>query len=56
LGFFAEATTAAITIDPHELLDARWFTAAELANPEAHGFELPPPMSIARRLIQDWLG
>jgi NAD+ diphosphatase len=56
LGFHAEATTEAITVDPHELLDARWFTPAELANPEAHGFELPPPMSIARRLIQDWLG
>jgi NAD+ diphosphatase len=55
LGFHADAATDRITVDPHELLDARWFTPAELADPAAHGFELPPPMSIARRLIEDWL-
>jgi NAD+ diphosphatase len=55
LGFFAEAVSEAITVDLHELLDARWFTRAELRDPASHGFELPPHYSIARRLIDDWL-
>ncbi len=52
LGFRAEAVTEAITFDGHELLDVRWFTRAEMEHPE--GFFLPPPLSIARRLIDDW--
>jgi NAD+ diphosphatase len=53
LGFTAEATTADIVIDPDELVDARWFTRAEAASEE--GFFLPPAVSIARRLIDDWI-
>ena len=53
LGFTAEAATETITHDPHELVEARWFTRAETR--AAEGFVLPPPMSIARRLIEDWL-
>lgn len=53
LGFTAEATTADIIIDPDELVEARWFTRAEAAAQE--GFFLPPPISIARRLIDDWI-
>jgi NAD+ diphosphatase len=52
LGFRAEAMTEEITFDGHELLDVRWFTKAQMEKPE--DFELPPPMSIARRLIDDW--
>lgn len=55
LGFHAEGLTENIAIDPEELKDARWFTRAEIAAPEAHGFSLPRVDSIARRLIEDWL-
>ena len=55
LGFYAEATTEKITIDPTELRDARWFTRDELRNSEQHGFSLPRRDSIARRLIEDWI-
>jgi NAD+ diphosphatase len=53
LGFTADAVTNDITFDPHELIEARWFNRTELAQPD--GFVLPPPLSIARRLIDDWL-
>ena len=55
LGFYAEGLSEEITIDPEELRDARWFTRAEMRDPEAHGFALPRGDSIARRLIEDWL-
>jgi NAD+ diphosphatase len=55
LGFYAEALTEAITIDPSELRDARWFSRAELADHERLGFSLPRRDSIARRLIEDWM-
>jgi NAD+ diphosphatase len=55
LGFYAEALSREITIDPGELMDARWFTRAEMLDPQAHGFSLPRGDSIARRLIEDWL-
>jgi NAD+ diphosphatase len=52
LGFTADAVTRDITIDPQEIVEARWFTREELASPA--DFFLPPPISIARRLIDDW--
>jgi NAD+ diphosphatase len=55
LGFYAEALTHRITIDPEELRDARWFTRAELRDHAALGFSLPRADSIARRLIEDWI-
>jgi NAD+ diphosphatase len=55
LGFYAEALTDAITIDPNELTDARWFTRADLREHAALGFDLPRRDSIARRLIEDWI-
>ncbi len=55
LGFYAEALTEEITIDPEELTDARWFTRAEIRAPKDHGFLLPRQDSIARRLIEDWM-
>lgn len=54
LGFTAEAEDDAITADPAELVEARWFTRDALR--QADGFVLPPDMSIARRLIDAWLG
>ncbi len=55
LGFHAEGLSDAIRIDPEELRDARWFTAQEVRDHQAHGFSLPRVDSIARRLIEDWL-
>ena len=55
LGFHAEGLSEAITIDPEELKDARWFTRDQIRNHAAHGFSLPRIDSIARRLIEDWL-
>lgn len=55
LGFYAEALSEDITIDPEELIDARWFTREQLRNCEAHDVSLPRVDSIARRLIEDWL-
>jgi NAD+ diphosphatase len=55
LGFYAEALTEEIVIATDELRDARWFTRAEVRDPDAHGFTVPPPDSIARRLIDDWV-
>ncbi len=55
LGFHAEGLSEAITIDPTELRDARWFTRDELRSHQSLGFSLPRADSIARRLIEDWL-
>ncbi len=55
LGFHAEALSTEITIDPAELMDARWFTREQMRDPAAHGFSLPRADSIARRLIEDWM-
>ena len=55
LGFYAEATSEAITIDKTELVDVRWFTRDEMREHERHGFSLPRRDSIARRLIEDWM-
>jgi NAD+ diphosphatase len=55
LGFYAEAVSEEVTIDPNELEDARWFSRDEILNPQAHGFALPRLDSIARRLIEDWV-
>ena len=55
LGFYAEALTEEITIDPEELKDARWFTRDQMRDSDQHGFQLPRVDSIARRLIEDWL-
>ncbi len=54
LGFHADAVTEEISSGDNELLEARWFTRDELRSPD--GFVLPPDFSIARRLIDDWIG
>jgi NAD+ diphosphatase len=56
LGFVAEADTTVtqeIRMNDGELEDARWFTRKELRS----GFpKLPFKISIARRLVESWLG
>jgi NAD+ diphosphatase len=48
LGFHARHAGGEITCDNREIAEARWFTAQALPN-------LPGPISIARRLIDDWV-
>ena len=55
LGFYGEGLSEAIEFRDSELADARWFTRAMCRAPDEHGFKLPGPDSIARRLIEDWL-
>ncbi|MFC4122440.1 NAD(+) diphosphatase [Nonomuraea zeae] len=57
LGFFAEATTTMLIPDAEEIAEARWFSREELAAAlESGELRLPPPVSIARRLIETWYG
>ena len=53
LGFTAEATTTDIELNDGELEDARWFTRDDLRSEFP---KLPFRISIARRLVDDWLG
>jgi NAD+ diphosphatase len=56
LGFYGTATSTEITLDRDELADAVWKTRDELRNsPENDSFRLPRGISIARRLIDDWI-
>ncbi|MFI9594043.1 NAD(+) diphosphatase [Nonomuraea sp. NPDC052265] len=57
LGFFADATTTTLTPDADEIAEARWFSREELVAALRSGeVRLPPPVSIARRLIETWYG
>ncbi len=57
LGFHADAVEPALRVNRDELEDARWFTRRELlASPEDERFRLPRRDSIARRLVESWLG
>ena len=52
LGFTAEANSGEILLNDGELEDAQWFTRKELQS----GFpKLPYRLSIARRLVDNWL-
>ena len=57
LGFEASYVSGEPVAVDGELEDARWFTRAELSDAAAgHGsMLLPPPLAIARRLIDGWL-
>lgn len=57
LGFTARAITTRLVVDYTELAEARWYSRQELLqSPEDEGFRLPRADSIARRLLDDWLG
>lgn len=47
VGFFAEWVSGDIQVDGVEILDAGWYRADHLP-------EIPPALSIARRLIDEW--
>jgi NAD+ diphosphatase len=49
VGFFADWAGGEVRADGREILEARWFRPDDLP-------AIPPPLSIARRLIDAWLG
>ncbi len=57
LGFVAPWESGEPEIGDEELEDARWFTRAEVrdAVAERGPLRLPPPLAIARRLVDGWL-
>lgn len=56
IGFYGEAKTTDIVLED-ELADARWVSREVLGVEVADGsLRLPPPISIARRLIEGWYG
>jgi NAD+ diphosphatase len=58
LGFYAETNGGTLKLQPEEIADARWLERGELQRLLAAsepGLMLPRPVSIARRLIMDWL-
>jgi len=58
LGFHASYASGDPVVGDGELDDVRWFTREELtsiARGESN-FHLPPPLAIARQLIDEWLG
>ncbi|WP_250447807.1 NAD(+) diphosphatase, partial [Actinotalea sp. C106] len=57
LAFTARATSTEIDVDGDELTEARWFTRDELVGAVGRGeVLLPTRASVARALIEDWLG
>ena len=58
LGFRADAPAGqAIVVDEEEIAEAYWFSREELlAAIGAREIALPPPVSIARRIIEAWFG
>lgn len=55
LGFVAQHLSGAITPDGEEIVKLRWFTRDEL-KAEASRLLLPGKLSIARAIIEHWLG
>ncbi|MCY3773544.1 MAG: NAD(+) diphosphatase [Gemmatimonadetes bacterium] len=60
LGFRARAETTAIVVNTKELVEARWFTAEEVAGfgewgDESAAYALPRRDSIARFLVDSWV-
>jgi NAD+ diphosphatase len=58
LGFRADAPAGqAIVVDREEIAEAYWFSRDELlAAIKAREIALPPPVSIARQIIEQWYG
>jgi NAD+ diphosphatase len=58
LGFVAEYAGGEVSARDHELEDVRWFSRQELEEicaGRGDGLHVPPPIAIARRLIDGWL-
>ena len=55
LGFYAEASSTKIKLDENEVEDVQWFSRKEVINFTHQNKFLPRKISIARRLIDDWI-
>ena len=57
IGAFAEATSTDIRVDQTELEDARWVSRDEVRSALAGNgpFGVPPPLAIARTLLETWV-
>jgi len=55
VGFYAEAKSTDIKINKNEIEDVNWFSKEEILNLSEQGKFLPREISIARRLIDDWM-
>jgi NAD+ diphosphatase len=57
VGFTATAKDPELHLDEDEIVEALWVTREELATGVASGVvNIPPRLSIARRLIEHWYG
>jgi NAD+ diphosphatase len=56
VGFVAQATDQTIAVDGAELLEARWFTRAEVVERIVDGPGSGPPDSIGGWLLRSWAG
>ncbi len=57
VGYTARATRTALQIDPEEIDSARWFDREQFGDALSSGeLTVPPRLSIARHLIEDWYG
>ncbi|MGB7447974.1 MAG: NAD(+) diphosphatase [Ornithinimicrobium sp.] len=57
VGFSARTLGDELDLDPEEIAEAAWFARGELGwAVRSGGVALPPRVSIARRLIEDWYG
>jgi NAD+ diphosphatase len=58
IGCFAHVTGEAVTVDPGELAEARWFSRQEvsraLESPDTSAFNVPDRTAIAHHLIRAW--
>lgn len=55
LGFHADAAYQPVRVDGEELEDARWFAYDEIRDAlQARSLFVPPPVSIAYRLVEAW--
>ena len=57
IGLIIEAVSVGITIDRHELEEARWFSRDEVRSMltgDHPDVDLPPKIAIARRLLEVW--
>ncbi len=57
VGFTARSSTAELTLQEAEIAEARWYTRTELLAAIADGsLTVSPRVSIARRIVEHWLG
>jgi NAD+ diphosphatase len=56
IGYIADAATEEVRVNHEELDDVRWFSIEEVCEADEGALRLPSQDSIARQLIEDWVG